>query len=369
MISRFIRHLDFVEISGNHYEMGKDIGHLYKNVIDQAIKVLYSSQSVQRSKPAVVPIFLLRAYIRIIAINLRKKIEKKFPEMHEYMRGLSEGAELDILTLYEINLFESLSGDIKFEMALPGGCTGYCSANLIGKNYDFPLEFEPFQFVRLSRPKGKHAVLACTHHPIPGTHDGINDAGLTILYTYKYCLDYDLEGIPNTILIQYALENFDNADDAVEFFKKAERATGASFLIADGKNAYVLETSGKKYSLRTGDKMATANIYVSQEMKSVEIPRDTHFKLKGLTHIRVLESSEKRLKRMEEMLNGINTVEDLIKAFSDHGPEEIGSDNTICRHADFWKTLSTQIFVPSEKKLVVCSGNPCASVFDEFCIR
>ena len=91
-------------------------------------------------------------------------------------------------------------------------------------------------------------------------------------------------------------------------------------------------------------------------------------KVPALRGKRCRESSEVRLARLEELLSKQQkfSEEDLIKIFSDHGADDKGSDNTVCRHSDYFCTTLSVILYPASKKFKVLYGHPCEYEYAQF---
>jgi predicted choloylglycine hydrolase len=370
--------MKFIKVEGSDYEIGFKQGREVKEDIPVYLKDMTSSEMWKTGKFFPIPDNLIFAVAgRFAKFKLKNILKKTYPHHFERISGMAEGAETSENILYFLNLLEMLYGDVRFYLNMQ--CTAFLinsNGNLYAaKNYDFPNFLGPHQIVRISYPKNRYATLSLTQSFIIGNHNGINEHGLTILYTYATPKDdYKVSGIPLTIHIQEALEICKTTEEALEFLKNCLRGNGANLGIIDANGKFVvIELSRSNYGIRNPEDgiIVHTNHYLHPEMVPLDIPDDSTYKIKHplFKDIKPKHSSYLRYKRALELLEkkkGNIEIEDIKSILRDHGEENFPSDNTICRHAELWGTLGSVIFLPKEKKMLIVEGNPCKGNYKEY---
>jgi len=54
---------------------------------------------------------------------------------------------------------------------------------------------------------------------------------------------------------------------------------------------------------------------------------------------------------------------DLQEVLASHGPDDRGTDHTLCRHGDYYETTAAVVLLPAERSLQVVFGRPCEQRF------
>ena len=101
-------------------------------------------------------------------------------------------------------------------------------------------------------------------------------------------------------------------------------------------------------------------------MQKYEIPHNAMVVVRG-ERFRLHESSEHRLARAQELLQGASEVNEdiMVRILRDHGKENRPSELTICRHHQVSSTLRSVLFYPSRRTIKVLYGNPCQNEYTE----
>jgi dipeptidase len=163
---------------------------------------------------------------------------------------------------------------------------------VFGKNSDRKQgECQPFlQFSAAHHPEG--AELRCTHISIPQVRDtfrvmghspwwvwgfehGVNECGVVVgnLAVFSREPPEETPGLIGMDLVRLALERADSARAAVDVIVELLAAHGQggaalapggsgyhnSFLLADGQGAFILETTGRRYAVRSAQRDALSN--------------------------------------------------------------------------------------------------------------
>lgn len=365
-----------IEVSGSHYEMGyqqgKAVSDRIKNNFSEIRKYIGEVTSMIPF-PVRVPVSLLFDIMCIIGRVKIKKALKPLPYHLWRMEGISDGSGIPLNHLFGTQVFEILTGRVSSYVQL-SSCTAVILSSsatsdgevIAGKNYDFPYVLRDFQIVRISRPKGRYSSISLTQDILVGNHNGMNEHGLCVLYTYCYPFYDSGNGIPITIVVEEILESCKTTEEAIYLLKNIKRGNGASLGIIDkDENFCVVEISQNFLKVRRSEDnyILHTNNYITDEMSKIDLPDNAVYKLKhpklyGVIHN---ESSRKRYKRAEKLIKeniGKFNFENFEDFFRDH-EEGLESENNICRKGPLIGTLSSIIFSPRRRMVKVCYGNPC----------
>ncbi len=377
--------MNFLKVHGSYYEMGFQQGEFFAEDIKNSYQKLVNSNSFKIIKPRFIPNFLFSLLVKNIVYNKwRKPIEILLPEYSQRIKGISDGAKADISELYVIQSLEVMADDVSYfvEKTPSFGCSSICVLQnmfkspqlIVGKNFDYLSEFNTEHIVRISKPNGGYKSIEITYKQLAGSHDGMNEKGLVVIYNYGLSIEKTQTRIPITILVQQLLERCSNIDEALTFIKAFRYPNGAILTLADSSNrAVCVELTPEHMDIREPQDgiLVATNSYLT-EVKKYEIPYNAKFKSKNLPKElrgkRIHESSEERYKRIWEILRKKSrvSVEDIEEILKDHNNKQEGDDNTICRHGGYLSTQVSVIFLPKLKRVRVCYGNPCKNRFNEF---
>ncbi len=384
--------VEFLHLKGSYEEMGLQQGKQLKTKIKGMIDYIFHSEMITVVKPKLVPLFLLKFGLGLLGrFRIKKAIQKHLPNQYDKMMGIAKGAKLSKNFTYGLHFVEIYSGNPKTTSYIPQGCTMLFAlppatadnSLLFARNYDFPNVLQPYQMVRVDEPDDKLKTICITQYILAGTHMGMNEKGLAIAINYartweKYPDDFRFKGVPSTLLVQEALENFETTEEAIEFVSKfPARANAIYFGIMDKSgDACVVETTCKRFAIRRPEDgiMAHSNTFRTEELSDVNVPDRFHWKLKKMRHVPYIKSPKMRYDRAFELLTkfkGNISIETLKEILSDHynkeiGEQEIGDDFTICSHGETGSTLASIIARPKTGQFFVTDNRPCQSIYEEF---
>ena len=367
--------------SGSHYGVGVQQGQAARSLIHEALNRIPSFEFMKLMKPRLLPtsIFLALAKRRAAKL-LANDILRFYPKQTQRLEGVAEGAELDVSTLLLMQSMELLIGTPSYQVQ---ACTAFAlSAQrtstkeaVVAKNFDYPNELLSYQLTGRTKPNEGYQTLGCTMAPLPGMVDGMNEHGLTVTYNIASTTDKPENHAPLSMALQEMLETCKTTDEAVKFITKAKQGGHAALLIlADTENDLkAVEITPNHSATRemTDGKVIHANHFLTQ-MQQFEIPHNAVYfgktVSKELIGTRIHESSERRLKRAEELLKGKAKVDEdkVATVLRDHGEDNKPSMLTICRHGKYASTLRSVIFYPKRKAIKVLYGNPCQNEYVEF---
>jgi predicted choloylglycine hydrolase len=374
------REVRVFEFTGDHYEMGYQQGLQLREAISFFAAHLPEFEVMRAAKPPMVP---TRAYIYYLANRSIKEflpdLINHYPNQRKRLEGLAKGSQLEESLFLLMTSAEVLLTQVNYRM---GACTAAgIAANrcaqeepVIIKNFDYPVEFQPFYITRHSQPLEGYHSLDVSVAPMLGCHDGINDQGLAVSYNYGFGTDLPKSMVSVSLVAQEILERCATVEEAVAYAVSSKRAGGALLLFADaGGNMASVELSPNFSGVREAEDglLINTNHYLSNEMTPYGIPSNAYYTARNphsLRGTRVHESSEIRYSRVQQLLDVEEplSLKDLVSIFSDHGEGGRGNDNSVCRHGEYFTTTCSVIMFPASRRMLVTYGNPCDSIYTDF---
>ena len=380
--------MNLLKVKGSYYEMGFQQGVSFSEDIKKSFDKLIKSKPIKNLKPKFLPSFLFSKILKYIVYKKwEKPIKILLPEYSERIKGIADGAKVKLSDLYVIQAIEVLADDvsslIEYPKQISFGCSSVCILQhiirspqiIVGKNFDYISDFISDNIVRISEPKNGYKSIEITYKQIAGSHDGMNEKGLVVLYNYGLTTEHVQTRIPITILVQQILERCANIDEAITFIKAFRYPNGAILTLVDATNrAVCVEITPEHIGYRRAQDgvLIATNYYLSNEIKSFDIPDYAIFKTKGvakeLQGKPVHYSSKQRYNRIAELVNKFPriNVEEMKQILKDHNGKPIGDDDTVCRHGEWISTQVSMIFLPKQRKLLYLIGQPCQNNYAEF---
>jgi len=368
--------------SGNHHEIGFQQGQAVRRTIQEALEQIPDLELIKLMKPRLLPTSLFLALAKRRAAKLlRKDILEFYPRQAQRMEGIAEGAEIDMTTAFFLQSMELLIGKPSYHVP---ACTSLWFSSqkvsskepIVAKNFDYLNSLASGNLTCKTEAAEGYRTLGCTMAPLPGMCDGMNEHGLTVTYNLAFSTDQPECFAPLSMALQEMLETCKNTEEAVKFITQAKQGGHDALLsIADAEgNAQTVEITSVHSATRepSDDQLINTNHFHTKEMQRYEIPHNAEYSGKvprGLLGLRIHESSEQRLNRAQELLEGKAKVneEKITSILRDHGKDDRPSALTICRHDEYYaSTLRSMLFYPKTKTMKVLYGNPCQNEYKEF---
>jgi predicted choloylglycine hydrolase len=367
--------------SGSHYEIGIQQGRAVSRSIQKALAQIPHFEAVKLMKPRLLPasLFLMLAKRRATKL-LTNDVFEHYPKQAQRLKGIAEGAGIDMPTALLLQSMEMLTGKPSFYVE---ACTSLgfspqrtsTNETIVAKNFDYPNDFAPYHLTCETRPEEGYKTLGCKMGPQPGMLEGINEHGLAVTYNLAYTTETPSNFVPLSIVLQEMLETCKTTDEAARFMTQAKRGGhDALLMLADAEGSLkTVEITSNHAATRdmTNEQIVNTNHYLTPEMQQYEIPRNAIYSgkvAKEMLGTRVHESSEQRLERAQELLKGKTKIDEnkIITVLRDHGKDNKPSMLTVCRHAEYASTLRSVIFYPNRKTIKVLYGKPCQNEYTEF---
>jgi predicted choloylglycine hydrolase len=249
-------------LSGNHYEMGRKMGTIFKKSNVRFTIKLDPFQSNHGRECG-------------------KVLKKYFPEAAEEIKGITDtiGYDNDIFTSWMMCMGSCL--DIENgHCADVRGCTAFSFTykNQIyhARNNDLPPFLKNISKSVYYRPQNGNSFILNTSSFING-EEGINNWGLVAAMTFVLPrLDEIKPGINSVFLVRYILEKCKNVDEGIRALRELPVASSCNIILTDriGK-IVVLECNPLNVTIRYPEKsstgesfIVTVNHFTSQEMWS-----------------------------------------------------------------------------------------------------
>jgi isopenicillin-N N-acyltransferase-like protein len=370
----------FLTVTGSTYEMGRQLGEERRESV-RAMRAEVLSNLVEARVPFGTG--LTEAQLREEIQNYMRLLEEAAPAVADELRGMSEGADIELADAYLMQVPFAGCGLLmgsrgwreptrsleEYFAGTTGGCTTFsvtpeAAANdkvFIGQTCDFYPNYKEHWIVLEKVPDEGPAMLNAVPSGILTWGNGLNSAGLG--------LEYNLLGYPDAkyglspLVVGRMILNQTSFQDAVDTALRADRGTGWNWMIADDQgNARDLEVTATDHEqLEPQDGILThANCYMSDRFASEDLS------------VQLLPDSHLRTNRMRQLLaqrKGEIDVDYIKSCYEDH----LGYPASICRHpvpeVPMNENIDSNILVISdlkERKLYACPGPICEHELVEY---
>lgn len=349
-----------IEIHGDHYHIGYqhgqqvlDLAPLIRRAIDRRLGDL------TRVGPA----------IETALAEMRQVLAEAGRPILDMVRGLADALQLD----YEMLLRYTIASYAQDRMLLAGdveGCTAWAASGIatrnsqpiLVKNRDYRQDHLDLQILVRATPATGYRYLSVSSAGSPAVFSsGINEAGLAVVDTHVPSRDLG-PGLPRYALMRELMEQHATVPTALEYLKSAPRTGDGNLVLTDASgNLAAFEVGHRACGIveaPAGWVVAT-NHFVTPEMEAYYVPE-------GQRHLR--GSSRRRRAVVEEALQAARGQIDVAWArqlMARHG----GPLDALCRHKNLERgraTISTSIFLPVDRQLLFCHGQPCQAEYHAF---
>lgn len=371
---------NFLAVSGSPRDMGRRQGSEFAADIKGTFKRVLGFEGIKLVKPFFLPNAVFGWLVkREITSKWLSNIKVVAPHQYERLEGISESSGAPLAELLSIQALEVMADDVSLVIE---GCFSAAFAPsrtsdgepVVIKNFDFIRDFADDNIARLSSPKNGFASFELTYKQITGSHDGMNEKGLVITYNYGLTVEKTQARLPITLLVQEMLENCATVEAALALVGNFRFPNAAILTIADASGAAAsVEITPEHIAVRRPQDgiLVNTNFFSCPETVKYDIPRSARYSKKapaGIRGRRIHETNELRYERAVEIIKSAKKLDegDFIKLLSDHSRGAAGSEDTICRHGDFFRTQVSAIFFPRRRRILVAFGFPCSSEFSEY---
>ncbi|MET3288788.1 UNVERIFIED_CONTAM: putative choloylglycine hydrolase [Brevibacillus sp. OAP136] len=359
--------IPFIRVSGPAIERGRQLGELAKEQISQNITMYRQYfQEVYR-----VDWDEARAY----ATTYVPWIEQYDMEIMDEIRGMSEGANLDLLDFVVLNARSEIIINIGKAHSVLDGCTCLAATPivtqeqemLIGQNWDWNHLISPGMIVVEIDQSPKPTILMVTEAGIVGKI-GMNSEGLGLCMNFLGMDEVSEGGVPIHVVLRGIL-NSNTLPKAIGQITKLPRGTSANYMNAhkEGESVDVEATHNDYDVIYPLDGCTThTNHFIAPRMLNIEdtkrngIP-DTHLRQGVATRLLTTQS-------------GSIDAETFKRIFTNHAGHPVG----ICRHGEAMacaeaagtaKTVFSIIMNLNKGCFELTAGNPCENPYETYCLK
>ena len=343
-----------VEVSGTPYGMGFQYGSACPE-IGKMFELTCEACKLERDA----------------AISLSPKyipfIEEYSPEIASEMKGMAEGARVDLREIVFLNIWYELS-----LRGCMGGCTSFAASGegtndgelIIGQNLDMTPAWDEMLVLLKMKPSRGPKILAVTPVGLLGLLS-LNSAGLALdgnMLAHKDLMGFS-EGVPHMVWVRKAqsAENIGKAIAAIASAKKTGVAVNTLLGSQEG-DIVDIEVTPDDLGFLYPQKgfIVHSNHFYTERFKS----RDLMGTLLPDSYVR-----SQRLATLMERHRGELSTDVMRELLTDHN----NHPDSICRHVDRdappelqIKTVASVISYPKEQKMYIAYGNPCEKEYVEY---
>jgi predicted choloylglycine hydrolase len=334
-----------------------------RSQIEQAIAIRFSQLEQEGAEAA----------FETLVEQTQHLLQQVDPSTIDLIRGLAHGLELPFDRLLRYNLAAFLRDVLTTRRAAAQdteGCTTWAAAGpatadglpILVKNRDYNLEHLPLQRVARAVPAHGYRYTFITSAGSPGVFvGGINEAGLAVADTHVPSPDVG-PGLPTYALSMHLLEEHSSVRSALAYLQSVPRLGRNNLLLADaGGDIALFEIGHTQFGIVEASKgiLINTNHYQTAAMQPHFVDTDPPA-LRGNTLA--------RYRTVQTALAG---------AYGQISPalaqqvqaSHAGPLASICRHPHAeakTSTIAALIFLPVQRQLLFCHGQPCTGDYREF---
>lgn len=350
--------LEIIEVKGSHLAMGRQLGE------GMRVQIQHSIENAQ---------ILIDGLFDTLQLNwdgaknqARKYMpfaQERYPQYVEELRGMAEGANVDLTEIMVVNALEAVTMDALHltkctSLAVNVDSTA-AQQVLVAHNEDWLPEDEPDVYIVRMKPEDEPAILAMTYGGLlPNV--GFNEAGIAQCCDTVYPSDTRI-GIPR-VVVSRAVLAARTIGQAIRSTLVPLRAAGYNHLLAhESGELYNVEVSAHHFDVLYGFEgyLVHTNHYLSSKMIPIEDSSEE------LVHTRV------RYFRALHLLSQTrsHTVGSIQGILCDH----VNFPDSICNHSiydldprDREKTVVSLVMNLTDRSMQVAWGNPCKNSFHTY---
>jgi len=232
--------LRIIVLEGEPYQRGFEHGKALKKEIHELLKLWRADieRSYKINADTLIDKFLKRT-------NFQKAIMRWTPDIWEELKGIAEGANVELSTMYAFQLIDEMwviGGDVQANNCTTIGVHKTKSPSIVAQNLDIPRFYHGFQtLLHIKEPKTDWEAFVFT---IPGliAANGLNNHSIAVVVNAIQQLEYSLDGLPVAFVIRGILQR-KTYDDAVKFIQTIKHGAPQNYIIGGSENVGSFECS------------------------------------------------------------------------------------------------------------------------------
>lgn len=348
----------FIKVSGNHYEIGCQIGEACAAQI---------KHSLENARTLIGDTYNVLELTWEGAKNQARKYmpfaQERYPQYVEELHGIAAGSGTDADDIAVLNAMEAVTMDaLHLTKCTSFAVNGERTADghvLVAHNEDWLPEDEEDVYIVHVSPNDEPPFLAMTYGGLL-PNIGFNAYGIAQACDSVYPSDSRI-GLPRLVLSRAVLATR-SPGDAIRRCLLPRRAAGYNHLIAhESGELYNVEVSARNFAILYADEnfVVHTNHYLDFQMQTIESEPDELIgtRVRYFRALRLLEQTPK------------HSVRSLQEIQRDH----INLPSGICNHADLAydpldreKTINAMVMDLSNRVMHIAWGNPCENKYHTF---
>jgi len=317
-------------------------------------------------------------------INFSPAIEKWAPGLLDEVRGIAEGAAVDLADIYAFQLQDEEWWFGQEHKKQPAAAANACSSlawrgdarhpSLVAQNMDLPDYMHEYQVVlRIQQDRSPHEILVFSVAGLIALN-GMNSSPLAIVCNNLSQLNHSPRGLPVAFVMRGALAQ-SSFDQAHAFLSTVPHASGQNYILGSPSQVSDLECSANQVAPfapngRTRGVCHTNHPFVNRDLhSSLASPGASPNELQARIEAQAV-NSHTRYQALSTNYGAVEWLnmdpEAVRRLLSLHGSQE----HPVCRHPgtpEKWSTLGATIMqLSTPAYFYVCPGPPCTAKFAEF---
>jgi len=346
--------LRYIELSGSPYERGLTHGKLLKKEIREVIRLFKEDiQNVTNEDPdAFIAEFLKQT-------DYKSAIQKWTPDLLEEMKGIAEGSEIDMSTIFMHQLGDEYWFNTRDILAHSCSSFGVNKStkqpSIAAQNMDIPPFYHGFQtVVKIMDPDSDKEMIFLT---IPG-HLGItgmNNRSVSINCNTLMQLDYGKTGLPVTCIVRGVVAK-NTQEEALAFLHSIDHASGQNYIIGGPQKVFSMECSANKVAEFRPFENSEFTYHTNHPMTNSDYSPAflTYLKEQGLTleeslnQCQRIQSFEERFTAETENID-IEDIKNVLRSRDNESKDVVSNEHT----------YASVIYVLSDNpKFLIAPGKP-----------
>ncbi len=361
----------FVECGGEPYAMGRQQGETQREVLAGLLDAaLASLGSGAGSATGRLPALLWKALdgpTGALVAQFRGRLEAQFANQCERLRGIAEGAGIPVTRFY----FALAAGLWLETTVAPVGGVAFAIEKarssggvLLARNVDARVFLKGATQVRASHPSRGYGSIEFGFVNEPGSHVGLNEAGLAVSMTSACDPGATRVGVPASWALQEVLERYRTVGEAVAYLSGLSFARPRTFVLGDATGSVALLEVA---NLATRVRRARDGYVVDANRLQTRVPKvgratrvDEWVRFALRQRVDAGAAALSREKRLVALLSGTRGIsrDDVLKVLRDAGPDDRMGQDTPCVESVTRATIGSVVCFAEGRRMLVATGRP-----------
>ena len=332
-----------VTLSGTPYEMGRQQGEAFADLVAAAIQMVVPEDRFPADHTS-----------RVLA-QVERNLDSVFPEALEELHGIADGANVPFADLLAYNSCQEIG-------RMQQGCTNFVLVTpdhgvVHYKSNDVHLEALKFHVYVEAHPDKGRDFIGVTWAGTVWMNAGVNEAGLTYGGGSLPNTDSDWDnGIPANIALRYFLQYPAGVEVALALVERTP-------IMSHGHNLVFTDPAGN-------------GAVMERTPTSLGVRRLEDHALWASNHCLVDHVLPNLRSDNEEFMANSHGRYDLLQQLTAEQPHSLeqmiaiarahAEPTSICQHGPVAHSVIGYVMIPAERRMLIARGRPCENEFKEF---